>query len=171
MEEKPFDEDTGLVILPTNRPTGRLPANGSPRHRRSHSPQLKRDLEGRSLPPFGCGSKERCQNGTLVRGNMDQNPRNPSCLILSHSHLTQVIKVVNKWSPALKSSHSKSKFWGYESGSLPTAVYLKTTFSHILWMDEILHHFETTGWFLQGNHDSRVSQVVQDFVHPQYLWE
>ena len=35
---------------------------------------------------FGCGSKNRYQNGTLVSGNMDQNPRNPSCLILSHSH-------------------------------------------------------------------------------------
>ena len=33
----------------------------------------------------GCGSKNRCQNGTLVSGNMDQNLRNPSCLFLSHS--------------------------------------------------------------------------------------
>ena len=31
--------------------------------------------------------KNRCQNGTLVSGNVDQNLRNPSCLILSHSHL------------------------------------------------------------------------------------
>ena len=36
---------------------------------------------------LGCGSKNRYQNGTLVTGNMDQNPRNPSSLILSHTHL------------------------------------------------------------------------------------
>ena len=36
----------------------------------------------------GCGSKNRYQNGTLVSGNMDQNPRNPSCLFLSHSQMT-----------------------------------------------------------------------------------
>ena len=33
------------------------------------------------------GSKNQYQNGTLVSGNMDQNLRNPSCLILSHTHL------------------------------------------------------------------------------------
>ena len=26
----------------------------------------------------------------------------------------------------------------------------------------------TVCWYLQGNHPSRVSEVVQDFVHPQY---
>ena len=35
----------------------------------------------------GCGSKNWYQNGTLVSGNMDQNLRNPSCLILSHTHI------------------------------------------------------------------------------------
>ena len=35
----------------------------------------------------GCASKNRYQDGTLVRGNMDQNLRRPSCLILSHTHL------------------------------------------------------------------------------------
>ena len=37
---------------------------------------------------FGCGSKTGAKNGTLVSGNIDQNLRNPSCLILSHTHLT-----------------------------------------------------------------------------------
>ena len=37
--------------------------------------------------PFGCGSKNRYQNGTLVSGNMDQTLSNPPCLILSHGHL------------------------------------------------------------------------------------
>ena len=37
--------------------------------------------------PYGCGSKNRYQNGTLVSGNMDQNLRSPSCLILSHTHM------------------------------------------------------------------------------------
>ena len=33
-----------------------------------------------------------------------------------------------------------------------------------------LEQWETlVGWYLQGNHDSRVSQVVQDFGHPQSL--
>ena len=42
-------------------------------------------------------------------------------------------------------------------------------------MDEIRSHpFETMGnhevwWYLQGNHHSNVSQVVQDFVHPQQV--
>ena len=31
--------------------------------------------------------KKRYQNGTLVSGNMDQNLRNPSCLILSHTRI------------------------------------------------------------------------------------
>ena len=35
----------------------------------------------------GRGSKNRYQNGTLVSGNMDQNLRNPSCFILSHTHV------------------------------------------------------------------------------------
>ena len=40
----------------------------------------------------------------------------------------------------------------------------------LLWMDEILHHLESIlCWYLQGNHPSRVSEVVQDFVHPQYV--
>ena len=47
----------------------------------SDHPQRK----GRSI--YGCGSKNRYQNGTLVSGNMDQNLRNPYCFILSHTHM------------------------------------------------------------------------------------
>ena len=44
--------------------------------------------------------------------------------------------------------------------------------SVILWMDKILHHFESMGnhcllLFTRGNHPSRPSWVVQDSVHPQ----
>ena len=36
-------------------------------------------------------------------------------------------------------------------------------------MDKILHHLETKGnHCLKGNNQSRVSEVVQDFVHSQY---
>ena len=50
---------------------------------------------------------------------------------------------------------------------------ISTSSLHILWMDEILHHFETTGnhgmlVFAGESNHSRVSWVVQDFVHPQY---
>ena len=38
--------------------------------------------------PLGCGSKKRYQNRTLVSGNMDQDLRSPSCLILSHTHFS-----------------------------------------------------------------------------------
>ena len=38
----------------------------------------------------GCGSKNRYLNGTLVSGHIDQNLRNPSCLILSHTHVKQM---------------------------------------------------------------------------------
>ena len=37
--------------------------------------------------PHGCVSRIGTPNGTLVSGNMDQNLRNPSCLILSHTHI------------------------------------------------------------------------------------
>ena len=47
---------------------------------------LERSLPSGSLL-YGCGSKIRYQNGTLVSGNMDQHLRNPSCLILSHTHM------------------------------------------------------------------------------------
>ena len=40
------------------------------------------------ISTHGCGSKIRYQNGTLSNGNMDQILRNPSCLILSHTHLS-----------------------------------------------------------------------------------
>ena len=40
---------------------------------------------------FGCGSKKRYRNETLASGNMDQN--HPSCLILSHTHLTHSVKL------------------------------------------------------------------------------
>ena len=48
-------------------------------------------------------------------------------------------------------------------------MVFKATFN-VLWMDEILHQFETMGnrlfvGILQGNHHSRVSSVVQDSVH------
>ena len=39
------------------------------------------------LSQNGCGSKNRYQNGSLVSGNMGQNLRNPSCLILSHTQM------------------------------------------------------------------------------------
>ena len=35
--------------------------------------------------------KTDTQNGTLVSGNMDQNLRNPSCLILSHTQMFQFL--------------------------------------------------------------------------------
>ena len=44
----------------------------------------------RRLSLYGCGSKNRYQNGTLVSGNMDQNLHNPSCLILTHSHIQSI---------------------------------------------------------------------------------
>ena len=43
-------------------------------------------LEGRNTH-IGCGSKTGTQNGTLARENMDQNLRNPTCLIWSHAYL------------------------------------------------------------------------------------
>ena len=56
------------------------------------SSELKVDTEGR----FGllwirfrdhlAVAQNRYQNGTLVSGSMDQNLRNPSCLMLSHTH-------------------------------------------------------------------------------------
>ena len=58
----------------------------------------------------GSGSKNRYRNGTLVSGNMDQNPRNPYRLILSHSQIASSSHEVrcvaerceNKWSKLSK---------------------------------------------------------------------
>ena len=57
----------------------------------------------------GCGSKNRYQNGTLVNGNMNQNPRNPSCSILSHTQMKRLIQQVEKEVP----SGSKRAPWNH----------------------------------------------------------
>ena len=36
---------------------------------------------------YGCGSKTRYQNGTLVSGNMDQNPRFAPAIVYFFSHI------------------------------------------------------------------------------------
>ena len=51
-------------------------------------PGLKKDAT-----THGCGSRNRCQNGTLVSGNMDQNLRNPPCVILSHTHMGEIYRL------------------------------------------------------------------------------
>ena len=58
----------------------------------------------------GCGSKNRYQNGTLVSGNMDQNLRTPSCLILSHTQIPRdwymirtKLKPVDQWTSGKQS--------------------------------------------------------------------
>ena len=45
----------------------------------------------------------RYQNGTLVSGNMDQNLRNPSWLIVSHAHLVTQLNQLQHRLPLLKS--------------------------------------------------------------------
>ena len=39
---------------------------------------------------YGCGSKIRAQNGTVVKGNVDRNLRSPGGLILTHTHMFKV---------------------------------------------------------------------------------
>ena len=51
--------------------------------------------------PCGCGSKNRYQNGTLANGNMSQTLRNPSCLILGHTHVAVESPVLSTSSPLL----------------------------------------------------------------------
>ena len=54
-----------------------------------HAPCLSYFITFMSLiNPVGCGSKNRYQNGTLVIGNVEQNLRNPSWLILSYTQFT-----------------------------------------------------------------------------------
>ena len=48
------------------------------------SGEKERLSSAKGVNVFGCGSKNRHQNGTLVSGNMDQNLRNHACLILSY---------------------------------------------------------------------------------------
>ena len=54
---------------------------------------------------------------------------------------------------------------------LTRAIHL----GHLLWMDEILHHFKTmvettVGWYLHGNHPSRVSEVVRNGFRPSTVF-
>ena len=80
------------------------------KHRKQRPPNSHRILNqekpfvkttiGLNLAPYGCGSKNRYPtlNETLVCANMDQNLRNPSCLILSHTHIKDHLKkgILNK---------------------------------------------------------------------------
>ena len=50
-------------------------------------PQKERNRIVPGLCSCGCGSKIGTPNGTLVSGNLNQNLRNPSCLILSHTQI------------------------------------------------------------------------------------
>ena len=47
----------------------------------------------------GYGSKNRYQNGTVVSGNIDQNLRNPSSLILSHCQMPASMGRWKHWLP------------------------------------------------------------------------
>ena len=89
---------------------GLLRARGSPRSRgteriaRSKLLARSRDDSGCPLKTllYGRGSKNRYQHGALVSGNMDQNLRNPSCFILSHTHIG--LKEL-EWDPGILDSH------------------------------------------------------------------
>ena len=48
---------------------------------------------------YGCGSKNRYQNGTLVSGNMNQNLRDPSFFILSHTHMDPFLEPFSQRNP------------------------------------------------------------------------
>ena len=53
----------------------------------------------------------RYHNGTLVGENMDQSPRTPSCLILSHPHTSQHhVTESGSRRPGLVSKHESSHF-------------------------------------------------------------
>ena len=72
---------------------------------------------------IGRGSKNRCQIGTLASGNMDQNLRNPPCLILSHTQLAMFVfwslaQVVKNAAPVRASEEHGSKASLLETGLL-----------------------------------------------------
>ena len=53
-----------------------------------------RKVNMNSWSQSGCGSNNRYQNGNLVSANMDQDLRNPACLILSHTRIVGLEKVI-----------------------------------------------------------------------------
>ena len=53
--------------------------------------------------------KKKYQNGTLVSGNMDQNLRNPSCLILSHTQIE--LPLTPRWKKSMRNSLALAAFW------------------------------------------------------------
>ena len=62
------------------------------RHGCSRGVQWRRNMSGTHM---AVAQKKRYHNGTLVSGNMDQHLRNPSCIILSHTHVTEAKYPVN----------------------------------------------------------------------------
>ena len=70
---------------------------------------LKTKDPGAPKKLHGCGSKPRYQNGTLVSGNMDQNLRNPSSFILSHTHMS--FKGISAWrkGPSRRAASSRMR--------------------------------------------------------------
>ena len=49
--------------------------------------------------PFGCGSKNRYQNGTLVSGHMDQNPRTQPQPCAARDHFSLAFLWTREWFP------------------------------------------------------------------------
>ena len=77
----------GIVLLSPISRKGNGPGSGGwPRcgsQTKTHDPPSEPFAEMN----MAVAQKTGTQNGTLVSGSMDQNLRNPSCLILSHTHM------------------------------------------------------------------------------------
>ena len=81
---EPFGKVTRLTRLATPQVA---PLGAKKGARSDGSPQVK----------WPWLKKPEFQNGTLVSGNMDQNLRNPSCLILSHTQVGFVFMQAGLW--------------------------------------------------------------------------
>ena len=91
--------------------------------------------------------------GTLISG-MDQNLRNPSCLILSHTHMNFGWNPQSGWNPSsLILSHSQISTFGVSVVQARSSVFSTMLFSHSEAMVQ-----ERTGLFLTGGKHVAVAQ-------------
>ena len=113
--------------------------------------------------PYGCGSKSRYQNGTLVSGNMDQNLRTPSCLISRDTHISPTsdckTETTHQRNPsrltiALQKRGAAAEWYGPPDESeehvlVPSlrgqAMVPSKTISHCGWTKSISHHPTISG--------------------------
>ena len=117
--------------------------------------------------------KVEFQNGTLVSGNMDRNPRNPSHLILSHTQMTPDVKQnglgTHSGLPRPKSPAARAprNFRGVPTSS-PTPSQPAGSSTHRVRLQDPRKHQSTQGLIRQRNESLLRVEERRAFPYPQH---